>query len=113
MAVASAPLPLLPLRPRPPAGRAVVDALLASPAGAYHILAVTRSAASGSAQALAKLPNTTVLEGSFDDPAKLFANAGRKVDSAFLVTIAGDHALEERQGKVRRATGHSRRHLPL
>lgn len=86
----------------PCAGRAVVDALVASNKG-YRILAITRSASSGAAQSLAKLPNTKVVEGTFDDPAKIFKDAGEKIDSAFLVTVAAMSGpnVEEPQGKVR------------
>lgn len=83
-------------------GRAVVEALVASKQP-YKILALTRSGSSGAAQALSQLPNTKIVEGTFDNPQAIFKAAGGKVDSVFLVTLmasGGDAESEERQGKV-------------
>ena len=80
----------------------MVEALVASKQP-YRILALTRSGTSGAAQALAELPNTKIVEGTFDNPQAIFKAAGEKVDLVFVVTrmeSGGDAESEERQGKV-------------
>jgi len=69
----------------------------------FEILAVTRNPDSGSAKALAKLPNVKLVKGDLDDAPAIFVAAGH-VDAVFSVQIAvGNGATpdtEERQGKA-------------
>ena len=86
-------------------GGAVINALLASPAASsFQILAVTRNPESGSAKALvSKSSNIKVVKGDLDDSEAIFREAGKDIDSAFLVTLPDFRKTEQirevKQGK--------------
>ncbi|OCL09862.1 putative NmrA-like family domain-containing protein 1 [Glonium stellatum] len=82
-------------------GGAVIQAIRASEmASAFNIVAVTRSIASKSAQALASHPNVFLVEGDLDDPAAIFKQIG-PVWGVFSVQIASPGSnQEELQGKA-------------
>lgn len=81
-------------------GRAVINALLESSSTTppIHIVALTRSKTSKSAQSLASHPNITVVEGDFSNPRHIFEQISQPLDGVFSVQINSPH--EEEQGKA-------------
>lgn len=75
-------------------GGGVIDALLSQDKGKWEILAVTRTASSGSAQKLAAR-GVKLVEGNLDDVPALFASA-KKVASG---PIYGVYSVQVSQGK--------------
>ncbi len=104
-------------------GRGVIDALLELPnASDYTILAVTRTANSPSATALAnKSPSIKLVEGNLDDPEAIFKKAAATTDVpiwgvfSVQVPMGGGQTpkSEERQGKalVDAALAHDVKHF--
>lgn len=83
-------------------GGALVSALLKSqPDPPFHLVALTRSANSAKAQALAQKTNVSVLEGDLDDCVSIFKKFSEPFHGVFGVTtpIKGDE-VEEKQGKA-------------
>ena len=77
-------------------GGGVIDALLAQGADKWEILAVTRTASSGSAQKLAsKSPSIKLVEGNLDDVPSLFQAALQKTTQP----IWGVYSVQVSQGK--------------
>ncbi|MCJ1394838.1 hypothetical protein MMC18_007718 [Xylographa bjoerkii] len=79
-------------------GGAVIAALLAAQSSQpFHIIAVTRSQASKSAQSLLAKPNVSLVEGDLDNPEAIFKQTG-PVWGVFGVQLGTD--AEEVQGKA-------------
>lgn len=79
-------------------GGAVIQHLLEQQSNPpLDIVAVTRSKASHSAQALASKPNVSVVEGNLDDPSAIFQQLP-SVWGVFSVQVNSD--AEEKQGKA-------------
>ena len=85
-------------------GGAVIDALVASPfISSFHVFALTRSASSVKAQALAAKRNVTIVEGNLDDCKAIFARIGQIWGVFSVQTPVGKGqtvATEEVQGKA-------------
>ncbi|WVQ81304.1 hypothetical protein IAT38_003427 [Cryptococcus sp. DSM 104549] len=76
-------------------GQAAVRYL--SAANNFHILAVSRDPTSEAAQALAKLPNTEVLQGEVGETSKLF---DKPVHGVFFFTMGFDIDLQIKEAKA-------------
>ncbi|MCJ1281560.1 hypothetical protein MMC26_000880 [Xylographa opegraphella] len=78
-------------------GAVIANLLAAQDAHPLHIIGVTRSKASRGAQALAKNPKVSLVEGDLDDPTAIFQQTG-PVWGIFSVQLNTD--AEETQGKA-------------
>ncbi|MCJ1404591.1 hypothetical protein MMC11_007817 [Xylographa trunciseda] len=78
-------------------GAVIANLLAAHSSQPIHIIAVTRSKASKSAQSLAAKPNVSLVEGDLDDCPAIFRQAG-PVWGVFSVQLGTD--AEESQGKA-------------
>ncbi|MCJ1376981.1 hypothetical protein MMC17_000071 [Xylographa soralifera] len=78
-------------------GAVIANLLAAQDSQPLHIIAVTRSKASKSAQSLAAKSNVSLVEGDLDDPTAIFKQTG-PVWGVFSVQLNSD--AEETQGKA-------------
>jgi len=82
-------------------GGALINALVASPPKPpFHLVALTRKASAPKAQALAKIPNVSVLEGDLDDCDAIFKGQEPFHGVFGVTTPFKSEAIEERQGKA-------------
>lgn len=95
-------------------GGAVIRAVFAyQPSPPFQIIAVTRSIASKSAQALVSKPNVSLVEGDLDNPAAIFQQLG-PVWGVFSVQVSSPHSsAEEIQGTalIGAAIAHGVKHI--
>jgi uncharacterized protein YbjT (DUF2867 family) len=81
-------------------GGAVISALLARPPREpFHLVALTRNAKSARAQALARKPNVTVIEGNLNDCNAIFRESASPFHGVFSVQLPVKVKVEEEQGK--------------
>ncbi len=97
-------------------GGALIDALLAAPAGAgFHVVAITRDTASPRAEALAARPNVSVVAGDIVDPEAIFAQVAASGQGPVwgLYSVQVNSDAEEAQGRalVDAAAAHGVRHV--
>lgn len=79
-------------------GGAVITALLANPTQPFHIYALTRNKTSNGAQALAKKPNVSIVEGDMKDSAAIFSQVPKPWGVYSVQVPLPSAAAEEEQG---------------
>ena len=81
-------------------GGAVISALLSRPPREpFHLIALTRNAKSKRAQALARNPNVSILEGDLNDCKAIFRQSASPFHGVFSVQLPIKVKVEEQQGK--------------
>ncbi|KAK5448143.1 hypothetical protein LTS15_009167 [Exophiala xenobiotica] len=82
-------------------GGALLSALLNSPPSPpFHLVALTRNKNSVSAQALAKKPNISILQGDLNDCDAIFKSYPEPFHGVFSVQVPLRPRVEEQQGKA-------------
>lgn len=93
-------------------GRGVLDAIAALPSSKpFHVVAMVRDPTSNASQALAKLPNVSIVKGDLNDPSAAFASYEKPIWGVYSVQINSDDELVHGKGLINAAITHGVRHF--
>lgn len=96
-------------------GRGVLDAIAAlssqNSSTPFHVVAMVRDPASSASQALAKLPNVSIVKGDLSDPSAAFSSYGKPIWGVYSVQINSDEELVHGKGLINAAVTHGVRHF--